>query len=101
MALDRIEGCVLDISMSRLESYYYSGSEVLTELHLSLLVNLKVKIMIFTRTVTNRGVECIIKDNFKYRKQLKIRLGDISWRCPENNSIVSFKGLLLHIFYLR
>ena len=50
--------------------------------------------MIFIKTITNSDVEYIIKDNFKYRKERKIRTGDISWRCrtTEKNCVASLQN---------
>ncbi|XP_050058592.1 uncharacterized protein LOC126550668 [Aphis gossypii] len=37
--------------------------------------------MSFTLTNTNKGVLCIVHNNFKYRRQRVMANGDISWRC--------------------
>lgn len=39
----------------------------------------------FKVTVTNKGVECIIREGFKYRKFRVKSNGDILWRCTSRN----------------
>ena len=47
--------------------------------------------MELVKTVTNRGVQCIVWNNFKYRRQRVMTTGNISWRCTVKNCVATLQ----------
>ncbi|PSN44584.1 hypothetical protein C0J52_25049 [Blattella germanica] len=47
--------------------------------------------MELVKTVTNRGVQCIVWNNFKYRRQRVMTTVNISWRCTVKNCVATLQ----------